>query len=154
MLDHGNVRCEECGVLAKREEEQQGSGINSPVEWIPRVSPVSRGEREGINNLPKSVEILCFRDRYNLAAESATVDVDAIRTSGEVLGRNMALARVLSRDRRCEWFEPHRLGLSLEGHIEVQERRREWRRTAIVALSASIIGGSIAMIPALVAILH
>ena len=129
-------------------------GTSSWVSLAWKVSTLSHGDREGMNTLPETMEILCFRDRYDLTAESAIEGFDATLTDREALGRNQPLLQVVEHKRVCEWFESHRLGLSLEGHLDVQERRREWKRTAAVALVAASLGGTMAMIPSVIALLR
>ncbi len=148
------VRCIDCGFLAKRHEEIVGSGANASVDRVWKVSPLAHWQRQQVAllKLPETIDVRCFRDRYDLIVETAEVSFDSQR-HGEKMERNDALVSVLQRERDCEWFERYRLGLSFDAHIDVQERRREWRRTAAVALLASIVGGVLAMIPSVIAVL-
>lgn len=61
--------------------------------------------------------------------------------------RGALYVEAVTSERQCDWFERYRPGLSFEGHLELKHRREEWRRAAIVALVAAIIGGMIATLP-------
>lgn len=132
MMFSRKHRCIECGFLATRR----------PADRRPREVSLPEREDDAIRRLPFTIEIVCYRRRYDLPTENLTTQ---IRDTS--LNRDEARLVTLKDIRPCEWFEDHGPGLSFEGHLDRQERRREWVRTAIVALVAAVIGGVIATIP-------
>jgi hypothetical protein len=91
----------------------------------------------------------CFRGAADFRAETQaritlTVDHDNAARNREY---TEAQWLVISGQRRCGYFERNRAGLTPEGHLELQHRREEWRRTALVAIVSAIIGGLIATLP-------
>jgi len=111
--------------------------------------PHPERDEAALLQMPQDHAVLCFRDRYDLVQE-----ITVLRDGPVPLNRVDATVTVLKRERECEWFESHRLGLSFTGHIDVQERRREWKRTAVVALVAALIGGTMTMIPSVIALVR
>jgi hypothetical protein len=112
-------------------------------------SPLSLGLRDEDSLLnwfgltpPFEEPVECHRGvEINPIAEVYVLDLEHVDAPSP---RECTWPEAVLEPRGCPYFEPHRPGLSFGGHLDLQHRREEWRRTALVGLVSSVIGGLIA----------
>lgn len=109
--------------------------------------PLSVLNRAGLASLHDAQSICCARGVADLEGETKPVTEQDSSGQPIIMSRSQSRQEVVNLQRRCAFFERHRPGVTVSGHLGLQHRRQEWRRTAIVALVAAIIGGLIATLP-------
>lgn len=140
------ARCIDCGFLAN-----PYSGVGASGAYETTAVIVTADRRSALYD-----RSFCSRRVADLESEVES-SVPRPKTSlpqGEFepweTARNEMRRTITEKERSCRWFERFRPGLSFEGHMELQHRRQEWRRTALVALGSAIVGGLIATLPSLI----
>lgn len=84
-----------------------------------------------------ATDIFCFRG-VDLLTEMQTHSVETGASMSD------SWQTTFEAQRSCDYFERHRPGMGVQRHIDIQERAREIRTTAFVALTSAVIGGLIA----------